>query len=222
MSGEKQKLTKEELREDEFIEWLMDAADYIRNHAQTFAGGAIAVLAVILAINFFIESQETAKVDATARLGDMLMAEQSGQIDEAIRIAEDLLTTYAGTPAAGQGTVLLGNLHFSQGRYADALRYFDSYLADYVPVDVLTNAAESGLAACLEAQGQLDEAARRYEEIARQFSGTAPAALAQMNAARCYGMLGKHGKQRELLEAVRDQYARFPVAARARTQLEML
>jgi tetratricopeptide (TPR) repeat protein len=222
MSGEKQKLTKEELREDEFIEWLMTAADYIRNRAQAFSVGAIAVVAVILGINFFIESQEAAKVDATARLGDMLMAEQSGQIDEAIRIAEELLTTYAGTPAAAQGTVLLGNLHFSQGRYTDALRYFDLYLADYGPVDVLTNAAENGQAACLEAQGDLDEAARRYEEIAQQFSGMAPAALAQMNAARCYGMLGNRTKQRQLLEAVRDEYARFPVAARARTELEML
>jgi TolA-binding protein len=222
MSGEKQKLTKEELREDEFIEWLMTAADYIRNRAQAFSVGAIAVVAVILGINFFIESQEAAKVDATARLGDMLMAEQSGQIDEAIRIAEELLTTYAGTPAAAQGTVLLGNLHFSQGRYTDALRYFDLYLADYGPVDVLTNAAENGQAACLEAQGDLDEAARRYEDIAQQFSGMAPAALAQMNAARCYGMLGNRTKQRQLLEAVRDEYARFPVAARARTELEML
>lgn len=222
MSGEKQKLTKEELREDEFIEWLMTAADYIRNRAQAFSVGAIAVVAVILGINFFIESQEAAKVDATARLGDMLMAEQSGQIDEAIRIAEELLTTYAGTPAAAQGTVLLGNLHFSQGRYTDALRYFDLYLADYGPVDVLTNAAENGQAACLEAQGDLDEAARRYEEIAQQFSGMAPAALAQMNAARCYGILGNRTKQRQLLEAVRDEYARFPVAARARTELEML
>jgi tetratricopeptide (TPR) repeat protein len=216
MSGESQKLSKEELREDEFIEWLMHAVDYVRDHVQNFAIGAVAVVAAILAVNFFIESQEKSKVEAAALLGDVVMAEQSGQMSEAIRIADQLLATYAGTPSAAQGTILLGNLHFSQGRY------FEMYLADYEPVDVLVNASQSGLAACLEAQGQVAEAAKSYEGIAQRLPGSAQAALAIMNAARCYKLMGDSAKQRILLESVRDEYARFPIAARARTELEML
>ena len=222
MSGESQKLSKEELREDEFIEWLMHAVDYVRDHVQNFAIGAVAVVAAILAVNFFIESQEKSKVEAAALLGDVVMAEQSGQMSEAIRIADQLLATYAGTPSAAQGTILLGNLHFSKGRYGDAQRYFEMYLADYEPVDVLVNASQSGLAACLEAQGQVAEAAKSYEGIAQRLPGSAQAALAIMNAARCYKLMGDSAKQRILLESVRDEYARFPIAARARTELEML
>jgi tetratricopeptide (TPR) repeat protein len=222
MSGESQKLSKEELREDEFIEWLMHAVDYVRDNVQNFAIGAIAVVAVILAVNFFIESQEKSKVEAAALLGDVVMAEQSGQISEAIRIADQLLATYAGTPSAAQGTILLGNLHFSQGRYADAQRYFEMYLAEYEPVDVLINASQSGLAACLEAQGQVAAAAKSYEDIAQRLPGSAQAALAIMNAARCYKLMGDSDKQRILLKSVRDEYSRFPIAARARTELEML
>ncbi len=222
MSGESQKMSKEELREDEFVEWLMRAVDSVRDNTQNFVMGAIAVVVAILAVNYFIESQEKSKTEAAALLGDVIMAEQSGQVSEAIRIADQLLATYAGTPSAAQGAILLGNLHFAQGRYADAQRYFALYLADYEPVDVLINASQSGLAACLEAQGQVSEAAKAYEEIAQRLPGSAQAALAMMNAARCFRLMGDLGKQRILLESVRDDYARFPIAVRARTELEML
>jgi TolA-binding protein len=222
MSGESDKLSKAELREDEFVEWLMRAVDYVRGRAQNFAVGSVAVVVAILAVNYFIESQEKSKVEAAALFGDMIMAEQSGQLSEAIRIAEQLLATYAGTPSAAQGSIMLGNLHFSQGRYADAQRYFQMYLSDYEPIDVLVNASQSGLAACLEAQGQVAEAAKGYEEIALRLPGSAQAALAKMNAARCYRLMGDHNKQRVLLESVRDDYSRFPIASRARTELEML
>ncbi len=222
MSKESEKLDKNELREDEFVEWLVGAVQYVQDRAQAFAAGAAVFVVALLAVNYFVESQEQAKVDAAALLGDMLIAEQSAQSSEAIRLGEQLLTAYGGTPAAAKGAILLGNLHFTQGNIADAQRYFQLYLSDYEAVDVLVNAAQNGLAACLEAEGQYQMAAQRYEDIAVKMAGTSPAAMAKMNAARCYAHLGNRDKQRQLLESVIEEFPRFPVAVRARTELEML
>jgi len=222
MANETQKLSKEELQEDEFVEGAVRFVEYVQENAQAFIAGLVGIVVVILGVNYFIKTQEQSQADAAALLGDMLIAEQAGQKEEAIRTGEQLQTAYAGTIASAQATVLLGNIQFNSGNYAEAERHFQSYLQNYDPVDVLSLAANNGLAACLEAQGQVEQAAQRYEEIAARHKGLASAGQAIMKAAWCYAQLGDRDKQRALLQSVIDEYARFPVAARARTEIEML
>ena len=221
MSSERRKLSKSELREDEFVEWIMQAVEYVKERASLFVGGAVAVIVVIMAINYFIESKEVDRLKAAALLGDVLWVEQGGEQAEAIRYAEDLVSSYAGTPAAAQGTVLLANLHYAQGRYAEARSYYQRYLDNYEPVDVLAYAAQSGLGACLEAEGQFLAAAQHYEAYAAQQAGTIREAMARMEAARIYGLAGDSDKQQALLEEVSRTFAQYPIAAQARAALAM-
>lgn len=221
MSSERRKLSKSELREDEFVEWIMQAVEYVKERASLFGGGAVAVIAVIVAINYFVESKEADRLQAAALLGDVLMVEQGGEPTEAIRLAEELVSSYAGTPAAAQGTVLLANLHYAQGHYAEARTYYQRYLDNYEPVDVLAYAAQSGLGACLEAEGQFLAAAQHYEAYAAQQAGTIREAMARMEAARIYGLAGDSDKQQALLEEVSRTFAQYPIAAQARAALAM-
>ena len=221
MSSERRKLSKSELREDEFVEWIMQAVEYVKERARLFASGLLAVVAIIVAIDYFIESQEADLLQAAALLGDVLMVEQGGEPAEAIRLAEELVSSYAGTPAAAQGTVLLANLHYAQGRYAEARGYYQNYLDNYEPLDILAYAAQSGLGACLEAEGQLLAAAQHYEAYAAQQAGTIREAMARMEAARIYGLAGDSDKQQALLEEVSRMFAQYPIAAQARAALAM-
>ena len=221
MSSERRKLSKSELREDEFVEWIMEAVEYVKERARLFVGGAVAVIAVIVAINYFIESKETDRLKAAALLGDVLMVEQGGEQTEAIRLAEELVSAYAGTPAAAQGTIILANLYYAQGRYVEARTYYQRYLDNYEPLDVLAYAAQSGLGACLEAEGQFVAAAQHYETYAAQQAGTIREAMAQMEAARIYGLAGESGKQQALLEQVSRTFVQYPIAAQARAALAM-
>lgn len=223
MSSERRKLSKSELREDEFVEWIMQAVEYVKERARLFGSGAVAVIAVIMAINYFIESKEANRLKAAALLGDVLMVEQGGEPTEAIRLAEELVSSssYAGTPAAAQGTVLLANLHYEQGRYAEARSYYQRYLDNYEPLDVLAYAAQSGLGACLEAEGQLLAAAEHYEAHAAQRAGTIHEAMARMEAARIYGLAGERDKQQAQLEQVSRAFTQYPIAAQARAALAL-
>ena len=222
MAGESKKLSKEEIREDEFVEWIMEAVEYIKERLQIFTGGLVGLIIAIMAINYFVESREADKVEAATLLGDVLLAEQSGQLTEAMRLAEQLVTSYPGAPAAGHGVVLLANLHYAQGRFSEARSDYRNYLDNYEAVDVLAYAAQSGLGSCLEAEGQLMAAGQHYEAYAAREVGTIREAMAQMEAARVYGLAGDGKKQRKLLEAVSRKFSRFPIAVQARSTMGML
>ena len=72
------------------------------------------------------------------------------------------------------------------------------------------------------AEGQLIEAGRHYEAYASQESGSIRQGMAQMEAARVYGLAGELQKQRALLKSVRDNFSQYPIAAQARLAMDML
>ena len=123
------KLSKDQLREDEFLEGIMSAVDYVRDHYQIFAGALALVILSVVGVEYIIQSQQRARSDAAGRLGTALMLEEQGQQDEATQEIQNVLDQYAGTPAAGQalagqpGKGLLGTaeaaVHQLRSRSAD-------------------------------------------------------------------------------------------------------
>jgi len=222
MAGESEKLSKDQLREDEFVEWIMDAVEYVKERSQLFAYGVVAVVGAILLINYLVESKDISRVEASNLLGEFMMAEQSGQLAEATRVGEQLVSSYTGTPAAAQGTVFLANIHYAEGRFAEAKNLYQQYINNYEPLDILAHAAQSGLGACLEAEGQLLEAAKHYESYAAQESGSIRGAMALMEAARVFGAVGNRDKQKSLLEDISTNFEQYPIALQARSILAML
>ena len=222
MAKSDKKLSKEELKEDRFVEWIMSAAEFVRRKSQWVVAAGIFVVIVVLSINFIISSQKEARIEASALLGDAIVADGNRQDDEVIRLCELLVAEYAGTPAAAQGTLLLANRYFARGRFVDAQELYQSYLDDYEPLDVLVFAAWSGVAACLEAEGEFQSAARLYQEYAEDHSATMQASLALFEAARCYGSIGDVANQKEILVRITRDFSESPVARRAKDLAAML
>ena len=220
--GRSRRPSKEELEEDKFLEWILEAGEYIKARAQLFIGGAVGIAAILFVISYMQTSRETARAEASALLGKVLIAESNGQTQEGLQLSEQLVDLYPGTPAAAQGLVQLGNRYYSRGRYAEAEKQFQMYLDEHGDVDVLVYAAWSGIAACYESQGEFERAALKFTEYAEQNKGQMQAALALMNAARCYHLAGQVEMAKKELERVTRDHADSPVAGRARDQLNML
>lgn len=221
-ADDNRRLTKSELEEDRFLEWLMETVEYVQQKWQLFAGIGVGIALAILGINYALETQEDKKQEATAMLGEVFILEGSGQADQAVQMAEQLVRNYAGTPAAGQGTLMLANRYFAQGRYDEAETLYQRYLSDYGQTDILVFGATSGLAACMEAKGQMQAAAAKYLEYATTYPQAGEAALALIEAARCYGQAGDSQQQKALLEQILRDYGDSAVVTRARQQLELL
>ena len=182
--------TKAELEEDRFLEWVLQAGEYVKSRAQLFIGAAVAVVAVIVIANVVQGQRVEARSRASAMIFEANLAEQSGQLDRVLGIARQLIDEYPGTPAASHGIVLLANRYFTLGRYVDAQRLYQRYLDEDGDVPPLVFAARTGLAACLEAQGELGAAARAYVGFADDHPDHPPSAMALMDGARCFRLLG--------------------------------
>jgi len=222
MQGNRGKPTREELEEDQFLAWVLEAVEYVKERSQLFIGGAAAIVVAILAIGYVQTSREEARMEATARLGQAAIAEAKGQPDQAMQLREQLAEKYGDTQAGAQAMILLGNHYFGQGRYADAERLFEQYLREHGDVDVLIFAAWTGLAACFESQGDTERAATQYRDYAERYGDRMEAAIALADAARCFGLTGAEAQQRVALERIVQEYSKAPGAARAREELKML
>jgi len=214
--------TKSELEDDQFVEWMAVASDYVKERGRTFITGAVAVVIIILAVNYVQASRENTRLEAAALLGEALISEQAGDAEQAVRLGEQLLKDYSGTAAAAHGTIMVANRYFNQGRYADAEKLYQSYLTEYGDIEVLVFAASRGIAASYEARQQYEKAAAQYTAYANVHAGEMATSLALMDAARCYGVLGNTQRQREVLKQVTHDFASSPVSVRARQELGLL
>ncbi len=215
-------LSKQEIREDHFIDWLLEASEYVRARSQVFIAGAMGLVVLIAAITYYNKSQGDSRLEAAALLGEAMIADDNNQGDEATRMAEQLLKEHAGTPAAAQGTLFLANHYYAQGRYGEAQKLYERYLSDYEQVDVLAFAARNGLASCAEAQGDYRQAAAKFQEAATADGGNTEGILALLEAARCYGLAGDAANQKSILTQITKDHADSPAATRAREELAML
>lgn len=222
MEERSRRASKAELEEDRFLEWVLQAGEYVRSRAQLFIGAAVALVAVIVIAHVVRGQRVEARSRASAMIFEANLAEQSGQLDQAVGIARQLIEEYPGTPAASHAVVLLANRYFTLGRYVDAQRLYQRYLDDHGDLPPLVYAARTGLAACLEAQGEIGAAARAYIGFADDHPGHPPSAMALMDGARCFRLLGEAAQERGALERVVRDYPETPVAQRARQQLELL
>lgn len=224
MASETKRMTKEELREDEFVEWLVSAIDYIRDNRNIFVVGALMILGGIVGVRAFIDSQEQNKIEASALFGDVLIAEQSEQIMEAIKKAEYIVDNYGGSPASGKATIFLANMYYSQERYDEAKKFYQAYLAnsDIERIDILSHAAEMGLLACSEVDGSLEQVAQAYEELGLKYEGESLGAFSLMGAVRCYKRLGNIDRTKQLLNNLKTTYSNLPIAQQAHGMLKML
>ncbi len=224
MAEANKKLTKEELEEDQFLIMLTNLVAYVQERLTLFLGALVALIAVVLLLNFYQQSKSDAALEAAALLGEALIAEQNGQFEEAIDLAQRLVqtSTYKGTAETGKGYIFLANRIYAQGKYAEAENYYNTYLNDFGDVEMLVYAASNGLAACLEAQGHLQKAAEKYREYAQKHPNKMEAATALYEASRCYSLNGQIDLQLEMLGKITRDFPKSPIATLARQQKDML
>ncbi|MBT3344803.1 MAG: tetratricopeptide repeat protein [Gemmatimonadetes bacterium] len=217
-----QESRRHEEQEDPFLEWVLMALQYVRDRAQLFIGGAIAIVAALAITQFAQTQRETAREEAANLIFQMMLADGNGQLEQVIDTGEKLIDEYAGTPSAAHGIILLANRYYRVGRYDEAEKLYERYIAEYGESQALLFAARTGVAACHEATGDLEGAATGYVAYADAHPNDRASAIALMDAARCYRVLGDTQQQGAVLGRVTRDFPTSPAAQRARQELQML
>lgn len=222
MQGSRGRLTRRELRQDEFVNRILAAWAYVEeNYVRVLAAGAGVVILILIGV-FVMHQMDTQAREAVEAEGRVRVLLLQGQIDDAILDAERVAEAYSGDAAAGRALQLAGGLYFETGRFAEAQAAFERYLQAFDTAGPTRYSAWSGIAAAMEEQGDLAGAAAKYLAFADEFVDSPFAPNALMEAARCYRLSGDTVQARTLLQRILDRYARSPVAQSAGEELNQM
>lgn len=178
----------------------------IANTKQLIATG-VAIVVVVFGIVFYSNHQTQREVDAGEALSHALFENRGA--DVLLKVASDYPGTRAGQRALLEGAQAL----FNVSRYADALTQFQNFLNAYPDSELVPN-ANLGVAASLEAQGQLDKAAGSYQKVVNQ-SAVGVAMNAKFGLARIYQLQGKTADAEKIYEDIVKQSQNSPYAQEA-------
>ncbi|MCY3767313.1 MAG: tetratricopeptide repeat protein [Gemmatimonadetes bacterium] len=222
MQGARGRLTRRELRQDEFVNRILAAWAYVEeNYVRVLAAGGGVVVLILLGVFVMhqMDAQAREAVEAEGRVRVLLL---QGRVDDAILDAERVAEAYGGDAAAGRALQLAGGLYFETGRYAEARAAFERYLQAFDGGGPARYSAWSGIAAAMEEEGDQAGAAAKYLAFADEFVDSPFAPNALREAARCYRLSGDTLQAGTLLQRILDRYPRSPVARSAGEELDQM
>lgn len=209
-------------QQEDILVWFLRVWGQIEaNYIRILTGFGIAIVAALIVL-FFYRAQTQQAEAARAALGDVYIALYEGRVEDALTASQEVIETYAGEAEAGEALMALANLHYEEGRIAEAQAYFQQYLNEYPTDGPLGYGAWSGLASCLENEEKFAEAGQQFAAFAEAHPGSPFAPIALKEAGRCYE-LGKMPQQAsDAYQKIVKEYHESSVTRFARGQLNMM
>jgi tetratricopeptide (TPR) repeat protein len=201
LSPTRERLERKSLKQDELLNFVSRATDYVGAHSNLVLGVVAGVVAVIVLGVLWNRGHVRKASESDQRFAQVVAAFASGQYQPALDLAAGVQSTYPGTRAAALSTYFAGKAQLQLGKFAEAEQSFRLYLDRAAQEPFYDNAARSGLAASLEAQGRYADAAAAFQEVAGKL--TEPlASEARLDAARALRLAGSIDAARALLQQV--------------------
>jgi tetratricopeptide (TPR) repeat protein len=239
-----EKMTRKELRAPDALQRAgLEARHWMEGREKLVAGAVVAVVALVFCVFLIKYLSERGERMAQQRLGAALIpltrpvlepgqkapthvpeAEKpfasQKEKDEAIvaaltRFRDEHRRTRSATTAALPLAQSLSRL----GRFDDALKTYDEYLESAPSGDPLRAAAVEGKGYAYEAKGQLDDALREYDQLARMQNTEFLEGMGLFHRAR---ILILQGKKDEAAKALSEIPPAFPNSAAARMATERM
>jgi outer membrane protein assembly factor BamD (BamD/ComL family) len=202
----KVKLSKRQIKEDKFTTFMLNAKHQVVENWQWFVMGTAAVVLVIVAVVYYLNSQDTRQQEAAETLSRAMLEYRNGNTEVALLTLAELTEEYAGSEAAEQATFMLAKMNYDSRNYPEAIRYYEKYINDY-PGDELRHAgAVGGIAACYENQGNYSEAARGFVKAVEEYPDGPLEGDYRLAAMRNYLLSGEIESARAQFETIQEKF----------------
>jgi tetratricopeptide (TPR) repeat protein len=218
----KKKVTKQDLKEDKFVKFSLQAKSYVDEHYQKIMRTALAIGAVIVILVFYYYNSQETEIEANSQLGIAQIEFTNGNLAKASERLVRLIEDYDGTDAANEGMFLLANTYFQQKRYPDAQVYFDKFVGGYSGSNILLASGYAGLAACEEINSNFEEAANLYEQAADLAPDFPESDNYYYLSALCYKRVGDLDKAKSIFEKLVSEAKTSQRIKDAETQLVLI
>jgi tetratricopeptide (TPR) repeat protein len=158
------RLTKEELRHDEFVETTARITNYLQTNFMTvlvvLAGIALAVVVSV----FFIQSQKRTAVQADQAFFRVTSRYAQGVYSEVLTEADAVLERFGDRDEGKWTLYYAGAAHLALSENDRAIERFDEYLARDAGGQYALS-ARMGKALALESRGDVEQAVSIYQEL---------------------------------------------------------
>ena len=222
MQNPRKRLSKEKIKEDEVISAFFKAWGWVEENYPRLLAGLGAVIAIVLVVAFVNDGNKRKSLEALDVLGEAQIALFEGNTAEALLKAEKVANDYEGENAAGQALLLLGNVQYEMDRHVEAQVTFQRYLDGFGSEGPGGFSAWTGIASCLEIQGNSIEACSKYAAYADGNATASFASLALKESGRCYLSAGDTEKAKAQFKRILDEYSSASAARFAKAELNKL
>jgi len=196
------RITKHQLKEDQFVTRTFQVAGYFQRHKNKVAllAGGVVFLMVVFAL--FVRFQAGSKRSVGLELSAGVGMFQAGNYPDAAYRLSAFLESHPRHKEAAFAALLAGDANFYLSRWEDAGRYYRMALEKTKEKSEIWFAARTGLASVEEGLGRSLEAARAYEDLAAQQEDPASKSHLIFSAIRAYRQGGDVAKASELMAGI--------------------
>lgn len=213
------RLTKQELKEDAFVEGVTDLWERIQSHLGLVLGvlGGI----VVLAAGGYLWTQANEKRESEARttLAEASTQYWSGNYPRTIQLADQVIGDAGGTRAAVDAMRMKADALFWSGAFDSAATLYRDVLKRESGDTPMRTAVQQSLAFALESKKDFPAAAALFEEIAAKAPDRTNAADFWLAAGRAWRNAGQKDKATAAFEKVATEYRETTFARDAEVAL---
>jgi predicted negative regulator of RcsB-dependent stress response len=185
-------------------------AEWIAANSRIVGVGAVLVAVAAVGYWYYLRSAEIKRLNAERGLNQAKQSMSAGNAALAESDLQKVAIRYKGTIAGAQAAMLLAQLDFDRGKYAEGLKVLEPYQA--------ATAAGANLAAVwsLTGDGQLaagkpDDAANSYRKAAEAVSLPGESAIYLSKSARALMLAGKDAEALKIWEKLATDPNALPV-----------
>lgn len=198
----KRKITKKDLKQDEFLEFVVRAERFLRHNVKLLAYIGVGVVVVVAVALLMVSSRKHAEIQAAAALGAVQSIYDQGQYQQVIDQLKPVVQQFAGTKSAGIGVFYIASAYDRLGDDSSAAQYYQQYLDKYDNDPLLGAAALASLGGIEAGNGQYDEALTHYQQAIRRAPHRFMAQQYSLEAAQIAFDAGQTEKARTMLSAL--------------------
>ena len=218
----KKRIHKQDLREDKFVKFSLQAKSYLDENYQKLSRYVLVATGVAIVVLFFYYNNKQASEEAYSQLGIAQIEFANGNLTNANERLVRLIDDFADTDAAEQGMFLLANIYYQQKKFDDARLYFEKFVDEYSGSDILLASGYAGLAACEETADNFGRAAELYERAANMAPDFPESDHQFYLAALCYKKAGNLEKAKSIFSQLADDAKSESQMKEAEAQLVLL
>lgn len=200
------RITKRQMKEDKLVTTTFRVTEYVQKHSQSFIIALAALAAVTVVAVFVISSRSAKSREAAGLLGRAYLTMTMGNAELSVNDFKTVVENHKGSPSAALAAYYLGDLHFRNGSFEEALKYFQLYVDAYHHNEFLTTASLLGAADSYMELGRYASAGDYYLRAFQADTSGLEATKHLLRSGQAYLLAGEKGKAEEVFQQIVDDY----------------